>query len=292
MERVTGFIKKVISIIAKPEMRVLPGQLAFFFVLSIIPLIALIGAIASRFSIPMEALNEYLLSALPGSVADLFATAMTRYSMNFNIFVFFFSAFLLASNGTHSMIITSNEIYKIKSDNILKRRVKAIGMTVVLVSIFLFLILVPVCGDTIFSIIKETSPNQTFVDIIYRIYQIIKYPISILVVYLNIKLLYVVAPDKKIRSKTTTKGALFTTISWILATELYTFYIGTFSKYDIFYGSISNIVILLLWIYILSYIFVLGMAINAGNTTENDIERTGMLLTNTSRIEKQKNKYT
>lgn len=292
MERVTGFIKKVISIIAKPEMRVLPGQLAFFFVLSIIPLIALIGAIASRFSIPMEALNEYLLSALPGSVADLFATAMTRDSMNFNIFVFFFSAFLLASNGTHSMIITSNEIYKIKSDNVLKRRVKAIGMTVVLVSIFLFLILVPVCGDTIFSIIKETSPNQTFVDIIYRIYQIIKYPISILVVYLNIKLLYVVAPDKKIRSKTTTKGALFTTISWILATELYTFYIGTFSKYDIFYGSISNIVILLLWIYILSYIFVLGMAINAGNTTENDIERTGMLLTNTSRIEKQKNKYT
>ena len=93
------------------------------------------------------------------------------------------------------------------------------------------------------------------------------------------KLLYVLAPDKKIRSKTTTKGALFTTISWILATEIYTFYIGTFSSYDVFYGSISNIVILLLWIYILSYIFVVGMAINAGNTKEEDIERTGMLLT-------------
>ena len=30
---------------------------------------------------------------------------------------------------------------------------------------------------------------------------------------------------------------------------------------------------------------MLGMAINAGNTTENDIERTGMLLTKSSRIE-------
>ena len=177
------------------------------------------------------------------------------------------------------MIITSNEIYKIKSDNIIKRRLKAIGMTFIMVGIFLFLILVPVYGDTIFSIIRETSSNQTIVNFIYRIYQIIKYPISILVVYLNIKLLYVLAPDKKIRSKTTTKGALFTTISWILATEIYTFYIGTFSKYDLFYGSISNIVILLLWIYILSYIFVLGMAINAGITKEEDIERTGMLLT-------------
>lgn len=279
MEQVTGFFKKVISIITKPEMRVLPGQLAFFFVLSIIPLIALIGAIASRFSIPMEALDEYLLSALPGSVAELFTNAVTRDSINFNIVVFFFSAFLLASNGTHSMIITSNEIYKIKSDNILKRRLKAIGMTSILLGIFLFLILVPVCGDNIFEIIKETSNNEGFINFIYRVYQIIKYPISILVVYFNIKLLYVLAPDKKIRSKTTTKGALFTTISWILATEIYTFYIGTFSSYDVFYGSIYNIVILLLWIYILSYIFVVGMAINAGNTKEEDIERTGMLLT-------------
>ena len=185
------------------------------------------------------------------------------------------------------MIITSNEIYKIKSDNVLRRRLKAIGMTSILVGIFLFLILVPVCGDTIFELIKKTSTNQTLTDTIYKIYQIIKYPISILVVYLNIKLLYVLAPDKKIRSQTTTKGAIFTTISWILATEIYTFYIGTFSSYDIFYGSISNIVILLLWIYILSYIFVLGMAINAGNTTEEDIERTGMLLTNKKKTNKK-----
>ena len=268
MEQVTGFFKKVISIITKPEMRVLPGQLAFFFVLSIIPLIALIGAIASRFSIPLEALDQYLLSALPGSVAELFSSAVTRDSINFNIVVFFFSAFLLASNGTHSMIITSNEIYKIKSDNILKRRLKAIGMTSILLGIFLFLILVPVCGDTIFAIIKEESNNQGLINFIYRVYQVIKYPLSILVVYFNIKLLYVLAPDKKIRSKTTTTGALFTTISWILATEIYTFYIGSFSSYDVFYGSISNIVILLLWIYILSYIFVLGMAINPGNTKE------------------------
>ena len=87
------------------------------------------------------------------------------------------------------------------------------------------------------------------------------------------------APDKKIRSKSATKGAIFTTISWVVSTEIFTFYVGTFAKYDVFYGNISNIIILLLWIYLLSYIFVLGMAFNAGFTKEEDIERTGMLLT-------------
>lgn len=278
MEQVTGFIKKVINIIKKPEMRVLPGQLAFFFVLSLIPLVALIGTIASQFSIPIDLIQENISGILPSSVSELLISIMSEKTINFNIIIFFISAFLLASNGTHSMIITSNEIYRIKSDNILKRRLKAIGMTFILVGVLFFILLVPIYGDTIFDIARKISSNTILVDFLHEIYQIIKYPLSIAIIYFNIKLLYTIAPDKKIRRETTTKGALFTTISWILATEIYTFYVGTFSSYDLFYGSISNLLILLLWIYILSYIFVLGMAFNAGVTKEEDIERTGMIL--------------
>ena len=76
--------------------------------------------------------------------------------------------------------------------------------------------------------------------------------------------MYVIAPDQEIPSKSTSKGAMFTTIGWVLATEIFAFYIEKFARYDIFYGSISNILVLLLWVYLLSYIFVLGMVINAG----------------------------
>lgn len=279
MEKLTNIFKKVMNVILKPEMRVLPGQLAFFFVLSIIPLIALIGAITSKFQLPLDMIQEYINGAIPASVSELLLSIVSPKVMNFNMAVFFVSAFILASNGTHSMIITSNEIYKIKSDNFLKRRLKAILMTIILVSVLLFIILIPVFGDTIFTLVKETSNNQSLANFLYGLYQILKYPLSIIIIYINIKLLYVLAPDKKIRSKSATKGAIFTTISWVVSTEVFTFYVGTFAKYDVFYGNISNIIILLLWIYLLSYIFVLGMAFNAGFTKEEDIERTGMLLT-------------
>ncbi len=279
MEKLTNILKKVMNVILKPEMRVLPGQLAFFFVLSIIPLIALIGAITSKFQLPLDMVQEYVNGAIPASVSELLLSIVSPKVMNFNMAVFFVSAFILASNGTHSMIITSNEIYKIKSDNFLKRRLKAIFMTIILVSVLLFIILIPVFGDTIFTLVKETSNNQSLANFLYGLYQILKYPLSIIIIYINIKLLYVLAPDKKIRSKSATKGAIFTTISWVVSTEIFTFYVGTFAKYDVFYGNISNIIILLLWIYLLSYIFVLGMAFNAGFTKEEDIERTGMLLT-------------
>lgn len=265
MEQARGFFKKIIELIKKPELRILPGQLAFFLVLSLIPLVALIGAIASALSIPVDTIRSAIDGAVPKAVADIIANVMTAQGLNFNVVAFFVAAFVLASNGANSMIITSNEIYKIKSEGYFKRRIKAILMTVSLVCLFFFLLVVPVWGDTIFEIIAGSISKNIPIDFIYRLFKLLQYPITIIILYFNIKLIYVIAPDEKIESTSATKGSIFTTVGWILATEIYSFYIATFSNYSLFYGSISNVIILLLWVYILSYIFVLGMILNAGS---------------------------
>lgn len=64
------FLRKVISIIKLPEMRILPGQLAFFLVISIIPLIALVGAIGSEFNLPSTSIKEILESFVPSGVIN------------------------------------------------------------------------------------------------------------------------------------------------------------------------------------------------------------------------------
>lgn len=266
MEKARGFFSKFIELMKKPELRILPGQLAFFLVLSLIPLIALIGTISSALSIPVGTIRSVIDGAVPDAVVDIIVSVMSAKGLSFNVIAFFVAAFILASNGTNSMIITSNEIYKIKTEGFFRRRIKAILMTLSLVGLFFFLLVVPIWGDTIFDIIKLSASKKVPIDFIYRLFKLLQYPITILVLYFNIKLMYVIAPDEKIESKSATKGAWFTTIGWILASEIYSIYISTFSNYNIFYGSISNVVILLLWVYILAYIFVLGMIINAGSS--------------------------
>ena len=81
------------------------------------------------------------------------------------------------------------------------------------------------------------------------------------------------APDKKIPSKNVNGGAIFTTIGWILSTSLYSYYISHYANYSIFYGSLANIVILMLWVYLLSYIFVIGIAMNY----HEEQEKTGIM---------------
>lgn len=274
MEKARDFMLKVFRLLSKPELRILPGQLAFFIVLTIIPLVALIATLAAALSISTDSIGLALAETLPDEVVKIIHSITASGGINFNIIVFYFSAFLLASNGTYSMINTSNEIYKVEPRNVISRRTKAVVMTFILVGLFLFLIFVPVFGSTVFEIIKESTGRVELATYTQKIIAILKYPLIILILFLNIKLMYTLGPDKEIPAKTTNKGSIFTTVGWILSTEIFAFYVEKFAKYDLFYGSISNILVLLLWVYLLSYIYVVGMIINASDYRGELDERT------------------
>lgn len=268
MKKARQFLLKIFNILSKPEMRILPAHLAFYLIMTIIPLVALIGTFAASLSISTDTIREAINSSVPKEIANIINNIINSGGISLNIVVFYISAFLLASNGAYSMINASNEIYKVAPRSMLKRRIKAIFMTFILVILVMLLILVPVFGSNIFDIILKVSKDAKLVRFFQSFLSILKYPIVFLILFLNIKLIYVTAPDQKIVTSSTNTGALFTSLGWILATEIFSFYIEKFTRYDLFYGSLSNILVLLLWVYLLSYIFILGMTINASNKEE------------------------
>ena len=73
------------------------------------------------------------------------------------------------------------------------------------------------------------------------------------------------APDMNLKSKSVNKGAIFATLSFSIITAVYSYYVTYFSNYDIIYGSLTGIVLLMIYIYILSVIFVIGIAINSNS---------------------------
>ncbi|MEG1495199.1 MAG: YihY/virulence factor BrkB family protein [Bacilli bacterium] len=269
--RLKSFLMRLYRNICRPEMRILPGQLAFFFVLSLIPLIALIGAIAGQFSISTEAIEQALQNSVPKEVIALIFPVVANKSIGVNMIIFYISAFILASNGTHSMIIASNSLYKVADKDYISRRIKAIVMTIILVLLLVFVLIVPAFGNTIISFITSIVKDTRLINALNIFYQIAKYPLSLVLIFFNIKLLYTMAPDTDIRSRDTTYGAIFTTVGWIISTEVYSLYANQFAKYNLFYGGISNILILMLWVYILAYIFVLGMALNTSGESKDKI---------------------
>lgn len=248
--------------VLKPEMSILPGQLAFYFVLTIIPLVALLGSIINIIHIPKGVLNIFY-NSLPIQIANLIFQISTEERISINLIVFLVTSLILASNGTNSMIITSNHIYKMKNKGYFARRLKALFMLINLILLLVFMIIVLVFGDRIVDILSTLITNTKLLFYMKLIYRILKYPISLIWVYLSVKVIYIMAPDCDIKGRQVRFGAIFTTLTWVIATKVYSWYISNFAQYNSFYGSISSIIVLLLWIYILSYLFVLGMMLNA-----------------------------
>lgn len=270
--RARQFIRKAIAIIKRPDMRILPGQLAFFLVLSMIPLLALVGTIGSKLGLSMTSFRNALESTVPDAVINTLFPADATTGLNFNVTVFFIAAFLLASNGAYSVITTSNRIYQVEDNSEIRRRSKAVLLTFILVSLLFFLILVPAFGDSLISLAEINLHNEKLASFIRNIYHLGKYPLSLFLLYFNIKLIYILAPDKEVTSNEVRAGAMFTTIFWLLSSKIYAFYVEYFSHYDIFYGSMSNILVLLFWVYILAYIFTLGMSFNQTGVIQETIE--------------------
>ena len=266
--RVLTLVDRIKKNIALPEMKILPGQLAFFFVLTLVPIIALILSVASNLHIPTNVINTMVENQFPNTIVEFVKYLSSSEGAHINTIIFLVSALILASNGTYSMIIASNQIYKIKNKGFVYDRIKAIFMLVVLILLLAFIILVPVLGDFIVKWVTSFINNGEINKYINSIYQIFNLPLSWFFIFFSIKLLYTMAPDYKLPSKNVNYGAIFTSFTWMVFTKLYSLYVNTFSGFTTVYGSISSLIVLMWWIYFLSYLFVMGMALNVSKYEE------------------------
>lgn len=266
------FFSKVFEIIMKPEMMVLPGQLAFSFILSVVPIVSIISAIGTMFGVNVDTVSELLGRIFTSIQFDVIVPSIFEQQFNLKYLIVIIVLFYTASNGANSIIVASNQIYGIKKDNYFRRRFKAMVMTLLLCVLYIFILLVPLLGNKIIS----SFDYFNFKSIIDPILTIIRGPITWFIIYYFVKSIYVIAPDKEVMRSGINLGAVFTTLFWVLATYLYSGWINNFNAYDKYYGSLSNIAILMLWIYWLCYIFVIGLSLNV-KVENNELEKTGIV---------------
>lgn len=261
--KIKGYFKTLFKILEKPEMAILPSNIAFNLILAIIPILTIIVLIASSFDISIDMVTNFVKSFMPEQVSNVIIDVISGKGFDTNVGISNVLAFFLASNGTYAIINASDTLYKIENKDKIKKRVSSLIILIIIITLLLFLVVVPIFGENIISLMHHAEILEVYVNEITTIFNILKWPLTLFIIYFNIKLIYTIAPSKNIKSKETTYGALFTTIMWIVSTVVFKFYLTYFARYDILYGNLSSIIIMLVWCYFLSFIFVLGMAINA-----------------------------
>lgn len=266
----------IMEMISTNEFKILPGSLAYSFFLAIIPIISIIFYLLTSFNLPMNALNNLLVDNLPKSIVTVIQPVFNN-DIPVNQFITLCLSILVITNGCNSIIVASNTIFGFENASAIRRIVKSLFLAIILIVLIAFIMIVPLFGRSIINLIglftTFVEHHRSMIDTIYTILQI---PVSLIIMFLIIKLVYVVAPDEKVKSKYVNRGALFTTISWLLVTIVFSYYINNYARYNLVYGNLANIVILLFWFYILAYIFVIGLYLNR-KKTEAGIEKTNRI---------------
>ena len=175
MKKARKMINRVWRIFKLEEMRILPGQLAFFMILSVFSIFPIFGVLGSSF-LSNEMINS-MDQSLPGGVASVLKSLMEVQSSGLSIFMFIAFSIYIASNGCEAMIITSNVIYKIKNQITIKQSIKALIMTLILMSLILFIVIVPAFGELIIDTIEKSYPGR-IIETIRVGFNILKYPLS------------------------------------------------------------------------------------------------------------------
>lgn len=267
-EKIRGSVKQNYGLLNKTMMSILPGQISFFIILSIIPMLSIFVMIISKLSFNYSYITELLINHLPRGASDVIISILEQQKVGVIDILFIITAFYIASKATHSIIIASTQIYNGKQENFFRTRIKAILMLIILIFLVISLISVFTIGSNLVHYLCNVSGKIS--PIILTLYNILKWPFGLFTIFFIVKVIYTIAPNNKIPSKSVNKGAMVTTLGWTISTIIFSFYITNFANYTKFYGNLSNIIILMIWIYWLSYIFVYGMSINEYKLNKSD----------------------
>ena len=265
--KIKRFIKNFWEVLNRREMLILPGHLAFSFILSIVPILTLISYGAAGLNLSIDFIQEFITKAFGSSISDMIIPIVSVEGMSLSFFITIIIGFITASNGASAVIITSNMIYGIEDKGYINRKIKAIVMTIFIVFLFLFILVFPLFGNKIIELVAYVNMNAEVTKKMQQIFSLLQGPFALFIIFIFIKIIYAMAPDVRIPSKNQTYGAAFTSIGWLVITWGYSFYINNYAHYSVLYGGLANLIILLLWFYFLADIFVIGMALNYRKNT-------------------------
>lgn len=241
------------------------AEISFYLLLSLFPF--LIFTISLVVYAPLIKLSKYIFvldKMLPSSIFKI-VSALTQSAIDNRSFNFLILSFILAmytmSRAVLCLIRGMNKSYNIRETRpyfeVLFISLVFVIMLLVLIFIsMIFLVFGENLGSFLFNLI---GLDQYFM----YIWNLCRYIIGIVTVIIILMNLYRFTPNKKLTFKEVMPGAVVSTFCWIIASFCYSFYSSNFARYDIIYGSLGGIIVLMTWVYLSSWTILIGCEINA-----------------------------
>lgn len=264
-----NFISKLIQLIRfflnkmkEDAVSAFSAQAAFFIVLSFIPFLMLLLTLIQYLPITEESLVHVASSFLPHTINTYVVSLINEiytHSSATIISVTGIMALWSASKGFLAMIRGFNFIYDIpETRNYIKLRLIASMYTLIFAVTLLVSLMILVFGNKIFLGVVNQIP---FLEDIAIMVISVRSVVGLGILFLVFSAMYLWIPNFKCRFIFVIPGAMVASIGWMLFSFVYSIYIDNFANFNT-YGSLTVLIISMLWLYACMYILFIGCEIN------------------------------
>lgn len=248
----------------KDQLTLYAAQSSFFMMFSLFPIIMIVISIIQmilplRESDFLNLITSYIPSDITFDFSGIFDNLLSK-SAGTIISLSTITVLWSASKVVYALVIGLNNIHHAtETRNSIIRRLLSILYTLVFILIIIFYFIILVFGDYIQLYLEKAIPALLNISVLIVC---IRTALSICVLVLFFALMYMALPDKKLNFKKQLPGAIFTTAGWLIFSFIFNIYINNFSNYSYIYGSITAIVLFMLWMYCCMVILLAGAELN------------------------------
>ncbi len=241
--------------------------LAFSFLMAMPPLLIFFFTLIPY--LPIEGIQSELLLQLslilPTGLFDRVSETITdvmSHKHSSLLSIGFATSIILAANGIHGLLQSFNSVSKSIEWRSLIHRYLLCLLLVIILYVLVVAILALLIG---YKFMIQLMISQNFIaetKLSLFAFSLGRWLLLVFLTLLTLSLIYYLAPVKKQRINFLSIGSVLSTLSIFGLSWAFQVYINNFNNYNILYGSIGTLLVLMLWVYANCVVILSGYAIN------------------------------
>lgn len=256
---------------------VLAATIAFWGLFSLFPTLIALVSFYGLVSDPVEVERQLAgwIAGLPTGAREVVGGelhALVRTSDNtlgLGFVVSLAGALWAASSGMKALLTGINIAYdEEERRGFFRLRLTAIGLMVVVIAMGLVYLTLVAVIPALFDVIGLDDFGR-------RLIRVGRWPVLAFATVGMLSIVYRSGPCRRhARWRWLTGGAMIATALLLLATWLTSLYVDHVASYHKTYGALGGVIVLMLWLYVTSYVVLLGAEINAETEAQTKVDST------------------
>lgn len=246
------------------NLALIAAGVAFFAMLSVFPalaaLIALLGLISDPVLVIAQMnelkalLPEDVYEIINAQIVGLVTTSTDRLSWAGLVSVLI--ALWTARAGVGAMMTGLNEVHDARNSTAARHYLRAYLLTISLVAVGIIALLTLVVAPVLLAFFPLGGFSLLIAEVL-------RWAIAIGVLFTGVGLLYRYGPSRSVtRVGWLSPGAAVAVFSWVMVSVGFSYYVANFGNYNQVYGSIGAVIAMLVWLWISSFVILLGASLN------------------------------